>query len=88
MASMYVNDSHSPSPKGAHSHLLKYPKVGKGEEHVDISKAVEYSIQHYRQWCMTCFVGQRPGRKMIEDWEKEGLWKRDLERHKGVSTKC
>ena len=44
MASMFVNDSHSPSPKGAHSHLLKYPKVGKGEEHVDISKAVEYNM--------------------------------------------
>lgn len=63
--SMYDNDSHSPSPKGAGSHLLRYPKLGEEEEYTYISRTVEYSTLKYRQWCMTCLIGQRLGRKII-----------------------
>lgn len=59
---MYDNESHSPSPK---SHLLRHPKLGEEEEYVYISRMVEYSVLKYRQWCMTCLIGQRLGRKII-----------------------
>lgn len=43
MASIFVNDSHSPSPKGAYGYLLKYPKLGNGE-YSDMSRNVGYKI--------------------------------------------
>lgn len=87
MASMFANDSHSPFPKGAYSHLLKYLRIGNGD-YSDLSKNDGYSIQNYRQKCMTCVVCQRPGRRLIESWETRGLGKRNPERPMVVSMKC
>lgn len=49
--------------KGADSHLLRYPKLGEEEEYA--YRTVEYSVLKYRQWCMTCLIGQRLGRNII-----------------------